>query len=275
MEKSSVNWKELYSTAGIAVAASLIPMIGPLWGVSRLLGKILGPYSISKTIKKGEGDFGKVRPTAVGISDAKSNLTFPPGHPNIDHVYAGHPLKENYYIPLAIFHRQLFEEKVNALMELLASLCATHVRVSASKGYDRAGGIHLGVDTAIYGSYEVGASVNKGHKQVALFEEVYRPDPNMRPSKPNHLMWYGGELSWQAMADRRINYNTKDFHITLRYEDSFGIDGNLKVGLEKFGVNLGGSFTDFEATNWEFEGEFADRPVEGKVGKAQLSMGAQ
>ncbi len=59
------------------------------------------------------------------------------------------------------------------------------------------------------------------------------------------------------MAHRRLEYGTSRFKARLSYEDSFGIDANLKVGLDNLGVKLGGNYSEFESTEWEFEGEFA------------------
>ena len=35
------------------------------------------------------------------------------------------------------------------------------------------------------------------------------------------------------------------------------MDASLKLGLDKLGVKFGGSYAEFESTEWEFEGEFA------------------
>ena len=94
-----------------------------------------------------------------------------------------------------------------------------------------------------------------------------KPTVNTRPSKngyrphgepriPGDLVWYGHEKSWQALAHRRIEHGVTSFKAELRYEDDFGINARLKGKLAGIGVNIGGSFTEFETTVWEFEGTF-------------------
>jgi hypothetical protein len=189
----------------------------------------------------------------VSHHEAASELVFPPGHPLLEHAYGGHPLVPRRYAPLTTFHQFLFEEKVNELMTLLASLGATRVKVTCSRGYRTAAGFSIGVAK--------GAEVSGGVKgtsersQEASFEEHFRP--RGEPKLPANLVWYNNEASWQAVVQRRLEYGTSRFKTLLSYEDSFGIDANLKVGLDKLGVKFGGNYSNFESTKWEFEGEFA------------------
>jgi hypothetical protein len=88
-----------------------------------------------------------------------------------------------------------------------------------------------------------------------VFEEHFRPTSS--PKIPNDLVWFGHEATWQSLASRRIQFNTASFKAELRYEDSFGIDASVKVGLNGMGVDLGGRFADFQETVWKFEGEYA------------------
>ncbi len=182
------------------------------------------------------------------------DLNFGVGHPLMDQAYAAHPLAKERYIPIAAFHRFLFEEKVNELVTLLASLGATRVQVSAHKGYRSAGGISFGASVpGKSGSAE--ANCKESSQSSALFEEHFRP--TSPPAVPDRLVWFGHEASWQALAERRLKFNTSSFRAELSYEDSFGVDGKLKLGLDGIGLKLGGNFTEFEETVWKFEGEFA------------------
>src|SRR4051794_40240961 len=61
-------------------------------------------------------------------------LLFPPGHPRRKVVYVGHPFLKQQYIPLASFHRVLFEQKVIEAMELLAGLGATSIQLEQTAG---------------------------------------------------------------------------------------------------------------------------------------------
>lgn len=196
-------------------------------------------------------------PPGVLLLDDEATLQairFPPGHPVPGHAYAGHPLIPTRYVPVEVFHHFMFEEKVNELVTLLASLGASRVRVSARRGYKKAGSIGLDIKSP-QGSGAVGASAKESRESAAVFEEHFRSTGT--PKLPEGLVWYGHEASWQQLAQRRLNYGTASFKAELRYEDSFGVDAQLKVGLESIGVKLGGEFTEFEQTTWQFEGEFA------------------
>jgi hypothetical protein len=60
---------------------------------------------------------------AVSWSDADA-LRFPVGHPRKNVVYIGHPVDPPAYIPVADFHRFLFEHKVAEAQRLIRSLDA-------------------------------------------------------------------------------------------------------------------------------------------------------
>lgn len=93
------------------------------------------------------------------------------------------------------------------------------------------------------------------HSHDAVFEEHF--SPRSQPKVPSDLVWIETEPSWQALARRRLEYGTTRFSTTLRYEDSFGVDGSLTAGLKNAGAELGATYQNFESTQWDFEGEFA------------------
>ena len=191
--------------------------------------------------------------TQVSFSDAMAQLQFPPGHPLREHAYAGHPLVPSRYIPLHSFHRYLFEEKVNELVTLLASLGATRVHVVHERGYANGAGIDMGVQDA--GAIGASAERHSRRREQASFEETFRP--NGPPRLHDSPIWFGHEPSWQAVADRRLKFGTATFSATLRYEEDFGVNAEARAAFAGFGVKVGGNFEEFQATLWHFEGEFA------------------
>ncbi|MFO0760492.1 MAG: hypothetical protein U0359_28690 [Byssovorax sp.] len=264
VKRSHVAWRSILGPAagaGGAAAGGAVAAAGAasLAAIGMLLSPVAAGYAVYKGVKALTAE--PVDPQTallqgallVDHATAAAELALPPGHPLIDHAYAGHPLSPPRYLPAAAFHRQLFEEKVNELLTLLASLGATRVRVACQQGYRSAGGVHLGV--AKGGSGTGGIEGSSMSSARAMFEEHFRPSGP--PKVPEGLVWLGHEPSWQALAERRIKYNTSRFRAELRYEDSFGIDGKLKAGIERLGIDLGGRFAEFESTVWELEGEFA------------------
>lgn len=184
---------------------------------------------------------------------AREELQVPPGHPLVGHVYVGHPLIPARYVPAAVFHRFLLEEKVNELVRLLAALGATRVRVLHRTGRELTGGLEGNV--AAGDSVGGKVSAKNETKSQLMFEEEFRPEGDAKI--PDDLVWYGHEASWQALAQRRLKHRTSKLRATLSYTESFGVDASLKASVEGVGLKLGGSFNDFESTSWEFEGEFA------------------
>ena len=240
---SAVNWPQV-AAAGLGVVAH---------GNLALWGAVEAVKWLRKPSK--EDPTPAVRYFAATVAEASTELQLTAGHPILDHAYAMHPLVSDRYITLASFHRYLFEEKVNELMNLIASLGATRAKVVCQKGYRKSVGAEAGgVDPTTGASAGVKAT-SSGH-QHAIIEEHFAP--RGEPRLPDDLVWFGNEQSWQALAKRRLSFGTKTFKTSLSYEDNFGVDASLKVGLEECNFKIGGSFSDFESTLWEFEGEFAD-----------------
>ena len=79
------------------------------------------------------------------------------------------------------------------------------------------------------------------------------------PYVPDDLYWYDDEPAWQHLARARVNHGLKNFDLAIDYDDDYGVNANLKVGLEAIGkIQLGGTFTDFKATRWKIAGKFPD-----------------
>lgn len=258
VKATTVNWEAVqvagaFAGAGVAAGAGGVAAVASAaFGWPMLVG-----YAAYRGIRAAFAP-SKPAPIPAGLlavthAMATDELTFPPGHPLFDYAYAGHPLEPKRYVPYAAFHRFLFEEKVNELMTLLASLGATRVRVSCTKGFRSAGGVSFGVSKGASGG--AGVKTESSHSQEAFFEEEFRPKGE--PCVPAGLIWYANEASWQAVAKRRLDFGTSKFRAQLCYEDSFGIDANIKVGLENLGAKLGANYSEFESTEWLFEGEFA------------------
>jgi len=236
---------------GAMIATSAIPVFPlSIIGITKLY-KLYNKFILknidNKNIKKLTGCL------PLPYEEAIKEFSFPSGHPIKDTAYVCHPINHKKYLPFALFHNWIFEEKVNELITLLASLGAIRVLVTANQGYSIGSGISIGAEIEKQ-SGEANISGKKDKKKLATFEEHFRPTG--KASIPDNLLWYSSEISWQSLADRRLKFNTSNFNVVLNYTDSFGIDGELKAGLEGFGIKLGGNFNKFSSTSWTFEGEF-------------------
>src|SRR5690349_16724621 len=59
------------------------------------------------------------------------------GPPRLEVVYAEHPMRNELWLPVADYHRLVFEDKVAEAMELLMLLGARHVEAEHLDGWGR------------------------------------------------------------------------------------------------------------------------------------------
>ena len=84
--------------------------------------------------------------TLLPVSSIEAaQLQFPVGHPRGKVAYIGHPIDPPVYIPVADFHRFLFEHKVAEALRLIRFLGAVTVEVVRVEGWDQSIGVELGV----------------------------------------------------------------------------------------------------------------------------------
>jgi hypothetical protein len=191
----------------------------------------------------------------VGISEA-ATITFPPGHPRDRVLYVGHPATSTIYYPMAEFHRVAFEHKFAEAALLLTSLGATRMRVECVKGRTLDTSVHASASSP-YGA-EVGceAGVKQEGSQSAMYEATLRGVE--QPSIPKDLVWYPHEATWQMVARSRLEAGLKNFLLEVRYEDDYGVHAGLKAQASKAGLEVGGRFSDHEATVWKITGTFKE-----------------
>jgi hypothetical protein len=187
---------------------------------------------------------------------ARRVLVFPPGNPLYSMVYAGHPRRPPVYLPVADFHRWLFEEKYNELLLLLSALGAVSIEIHCIRGYReelRAGG---GLTTK---------SKAAGSKAEATRTEQTRAEGHLHahfeksreaPHLPEAMVWYPCEETWKRVADARLHCGLRDIDVELRYGEDYGITYEVALGLESLGLKLGGDFYRHQETLWRFIGEF-------------------
>jgi hypothetical protein len=189
-----------------------------------------------------------------------TDLEFSVGHPRAGVVYIGNPAAPPAYYTAADFHRRTFEHKFNEVLELLMGLGANYIKVEWESGFDRR--IAAELDVPIQGvasSTKAGAS--SGADSALLFEANL--SPRHEPLVPSGLVWYPREPLWQRVAAGRLERGLKDFHLSVRYTDDFGIDAAFATKVGKSKLGLGGDFKRHEATVWRISGTF-DEPTEGR-----------
>lgn len=187
-------------------------------------------------------------------------LRFPPGHPRKNVVYVGHPVDAGSYIPAAEFHRFLFQHKVAEAQRLIRSLGAAEVRVIRVQGWDRsaAANLGLGLPQAVAGAdVEVGVETDLKRSATQQILVTMTLTPSGEPHVPNDLIWTPHEPLWEEVAAARTESGLKEFVIDVRSTDDFGVNAELKLLIQKAGLNAGGKFVEHEDTVWRLEGTFS------------------
>lgn len=199
---------------------------------------------------------------AVSWSDAEA-LRFPVGHPRKNVVYIGHPIDPPAYIPVADFHRFLFEHKVAEAQRLIRSLGALTVDVIRVEGWDQSSGVNLGVSVPTppgAPSVDVGVSAGRKASTGRTVLATMKLKPTRSPYIPDGLVWLPHEPLWQEVAQARLESGLDSFVIDVRSTDDYGVNAELKVLVAKTGLQAGGEFVEHRDTVWRLQGTFAPLP---------------
>jgi hypothetical protein len=182
-----------------------------------------------------------------------SAFSFPPGYPINGMVYVAHPVKHKYYIPIADFHRKVFEDKFSELVSILLHLGATKIEVTSVQGWSREFSERLSVDLPkAVGMRERGVASND--LMVLFYGDTLTGSEE--PELPPELSWYPHERTWQNLVESRMKRGSKNFELNIIYNDDYGINSMLKAEIEDARLNLGGSFEEYSSTIWKIRGMY-------------------
>ena len=194
----------------------------------------------------------KARQNRLGIlfvSKTESDqLTFPIGHPRYLVQYVAHPANRVTYVPMANFHRFIFEQKVAEAQHLLISLGATNIEVEHSFG---SGSLTEASDIAV--------KAGKTNKHLRRVSSKLHLQPDKYPEIPKGLAWFEHEPLWQEVARARLEAGLESFELDIHYTDDFGVNAELSAKVEGIGIDIGGPFNGNEQEMWRLSGNF--RPV--------------
>jgi hypothetical protein len=235
-----------------ASALSLVPIAGATVGVAAAAVEV-GVESAAAAAKAGKEGF---KVLAVSRTEAAQLLRFPPGHPRDRVIYVGHPALDPVYYPAAGFHRFTFEHKFSEAVGLLMALGATELEVEHVRGWSDAFAANLSAPLPTAVPVRAGVTAERRDKtgSSALFRA--KLGGSTEPTLPDDLVWFPHEPTWQQVADGRLKYGLQEFQLAVRYEDDYGIDAGFKLSVKKLGLDLGGSFQEYESTTWKINGTF-------------------
>jgi hypothetical protein len=186
-----------------------------------------------------------------------TQLRFPVGHPRRKVAYIGHPVDPPAYMPMADFHRFLFEHKVAEALRLIRSLGAVTVEVVRVEGWDQTAGVNLGLALPDVSQTDVGVSASKARGSSHLVLSTMRLKPTQSPLIPADLIWLPHEPLWQEVAQARLESGLDSFIIDVRSTDDYGVNASLKALVAKAGLEAGGAFIEHRNTIWRLQGTFS------------------
>jgi hypothetical protein len=184
-------------------------------------------------------------------------LHFPVGHPRGKVAYIGHPVDSKVYIPVADFHRFLFEHKVAEALRLIRCLGAVTVDVVRIEGWDQSVGVELGMTVPDKVEADIGAGAGKERAASRSILSTMRLKPTQAPWLPDDLVWLPHEPLWQEVASARLESGLDSFGLDVRSTDDYGVNTGLKALVAKAGLEAGGSFVEHRKTIWRLQGTFS------------------
>jgi hypothetical protein len=265
--KSEVDWKKvvagtlplgsgLAGAAGVAGAASVALTVGlPFlaapalaaagwkawlrWHAARQKRAIL-PYPVLDPVT------------------ARSVFTFPIGHPVEGLVYACSEADPLRYVPLAGFHRYMYEAKMAAFHELCAALGARRCTVVHEGSDDRKwnGKAEFSGTPLNANPVSAGVDASKHLKSEEAAKTLYEYPKPVAPPHEVNSGWVVGEPSWGSMQRLRLTRDLKHFHGEFSYADDMGVDAEVAAKISGIGLKIGGSFEGVLRRKWEFDVEF-------------------
>jgi hypothetical protein len=196
--------------------------------------------------------------TLLPVSSIEAaQLHFPVGHPRGKVAYIGHPIDAPVYIPVADFHRFLFEHKVAEALRLIRFLGAVTVEVVRIEGWDQSIGVQLGVTLPDVSQANVGVSASRERATGRSLLSTMRLKPTQSPAVPPGLVWLPHEPLWQEVAQARLESGLDSFVLDVRSTDDYGVNAGLKALVAKAGLEAGGAFVEHRNTIWRLQGTFS------------------
>ena len=194
----------------------------------------------------------------VTLSEAQ-DIQFPPGHPQVDELYVGHPATAKRYYPAWDFHRAVFEHKFAEAITLLMALGATRIEVHHVAGWSKELVGTMSVDVPVAGGTAEVASNHRKSRDLLLQADL---DARRRkPFLPDSLVWYPNEPMWQSIALGRLEHRMRTCQLVVNYEDNYGVSAKLGADIAKLKgkLRLGGEWKNHASTIWRVNANFDAR----------------
>lgn len=217
---------------------------GPLWSIYRWIsGSKSLPYPI------------------FNMAETRDLFSYPVNHPIDGGVYACCDAEPKLYVPLASFHRYMYEAKMSAFNLLCANLGVRRCSVvyAEENGKEVSAKINAsGIPTSA-GPVSVNAkvrSVSNSNENASVFTEY--PQPKSLPIE-TYSVWMNGEPTWATMQTLRLEKNLERYQAEFDYSSDMGVDGGVAAKVSEIGLSIGGKYEEMKRCKWVFDVEFWPR----------------
>jgi hypothetical protein len=237
-------------TAALASVLLSVPGVNVVVGIPLLLAG--AGHFLLKAKREGKGKFPSLHLLRKSWA---SQFTLPPGQPRHQVVFAGHPTEPANYIPIADFHRYIFEHKFAEILSILMHLGARRIEVRHLRGWgqDFSERLAIGIPRA---AISQGAQSSSREQSTLLYEAELVGGPSV--ALPANVVWLPHESTWKQIVEGRTKFGLKTFSLNLQYQEDYGVNLGLKAEIEAARLELGGDFEKHQSTTWEIRGEFGN-----------------
>jgi hypothetical protein len=171
-------------------------------------------------------------------------------------VYRAHPMRPDYYVPLANFHPQMLHDRKGEFYRIASTLGAKEIRIVSSEDDRTAASVEGEVEDPT-GTADGGAAAGGHSIEKSMFDlSASFAEPNEPPSKPENTYWLQQEPMWQAMVETRLEQWVTKFRVNFSYLSDFGVNAEVASSMKGFGFKLGGEYQHKEEYDREYEVEF-------------------
>ncbi len=221
---NSMNWKAFLNDLMEALSSNLPPIIVEI--IARM-PKLTIIDVIRKLINKDYSTI--VLPFyTFELEEAKKAFSFPPFHPKDTLVYACCEFEPTFYAPLSQFHEIMYENKMNAFINMLIALKAKTIKSVYSK--------------------------ENGQEVKANIEYSFQKDD--KPIEILENSWIESEPSWKNLQALRAQNKVNSYTLEFKYQNDMGINEEVAKLVEKLNLNIGGKFNKMVSRNYTFNIEF-------------------
>lgn len=252
--RKTIDWRKIaLLIAAIAYPPARIAILG------------IAAYEAAKRAIEAWGRANQSLPVELVSKSEAKTIAFPPGHPQVDVLYIGHPAVADIYCPAAEFHRVVFEHKYSEAIRILMALGATRIELQHIRGWSKE---FMGEMAVTLPQGSTSGKMQSGESQTrSLLLDAELVPSRKKPALPHGLVWYPSEPTWQTVAEGRINHGLRSYQLSVNYEDDFGVSAEMEAKVKKLDpmlklggeLRLGGSWRDHQSTIWRLHAKFGEK----------------